>query len=553
MDKVWKPTRRQEDFLSLPDSLYEALYGGAAGGGKTETLLMLPIARGFYRHPRFKMLFLRRTFPELDNEVIPRSKDMGFATIGTYADQKKRWTFNDGGILQFGHCENEKDVYRYDTSEYNIIAFDELTSFTEFQYMYLAMSRCRSSSPDLPAFVRSGTNPGNIGHGFVRKRFVEPCREGYKILRERRELHGQMVELRRIFIPSKAQDNDYLMQADPGYINRLNALPAADRAAKLEGDWWTFAGQVFDDWRIAPFPDEPQNACHVIKPFDVPEFWPRVLSIDWGFSAHTIAGWYAINPLPDARRPAKIVKYREHACIKTKISTWATDVARKSEGENLSDVVLDPSAWGNRGDEFTIQEQFTQYSGLRPRKADNDRIGGKQLLQDYLRWKPRPARVVPQEGFDAELAGRILRIKGPRAHDDYLSLFRPEPPETLLPRLQIFDTCEETIRAIPLCVYDKDNPEDVAEFVGDDPYDETRYALKACQHLLDTGKEEQQRQSQIAKACSDAERTGNMTMFYIKMANIEARDAIAAKGIRRYHNRRFRTPVVGASGRKRFI
>lgn len=553
-DKVWEPFKRQEDFLSLPYSIFEGLYGGAAGGGKTETLLMIPIVcryddlHSFYEHPRFKMLFLRRTYPELDKEVVPRSHDLGFGSIGSYQDMKKRWTFNSGAILQFGHCEHEKDVFKYDTSEYNVIAFDELTSFTESMYMYLAMTRCRSAVPGLPAFVRAGTNPGNIGHGFVRKRFVEPAPKGYTLIRERRILHGKEVEVKRIFIPSKAQDNPHLMKEDPGYLARLNSLPDAERAAKLEGDWWTFSGQVFEDWRVQPFPDEPKNAQHVISPFKIPDYWTRVLSIDWGYSAQTCAGWYAINPLPLTwpEGPGQIIKYREYVCAKTKISTWASDIARLSEGEQLSDVVLDPSAWGNRGDEFTIAEQFYQHSGLRPRRADNDRIGGKQLLQDLLRWRPRPKSIVPKEGFDPDLAMKIMRVRGPRAHDEYLSLFRPEPPEVGLPRLQVFDTCEETIKAIPLCVYDKDRKEDVAEFPGDDAYDETRYGIKSCQHYLDTGRSEYNFQSSVAQICSQAERTGNMTDFYRKMEHLErVHEREIRGGIKRFHRprrlmRRFR-------------
>lgn len=545
--RVWKPFKRQADFLSLPDTIFEALYGGAAGGGKTETLLMLPIVRQFYTEPRFKMLFLRRTFPELDNEVIPRSKEFyNSAGFFPYQDQKRRWTHPGGGIIQFGHCEHEKDVAKYDTSEYNVIAFDEATSFTRHQYLYLAMSRCRSSASNLPAIVRAGTNPGNIGHSFFRKRFVEPARSGYTRLREQRELNGIKQTLERIFIPSKAQDNTYLMQSDPNYVSRLNALPTADRAAKLLGDWWSFSGQVFDEWREVPEVGEPENYCHVVPPFRIPDYWPKVLAIDWGYSAMTCAGWYAINPCPNERYRARIYKYREYVCQKTKIAVWASDIRRLSQGEDFIDVVLDPSAWGNRGDESTIAEQFAKASEFRPRKADNDRIGGKLLLQEFLRLIPRPSRIAPAEGFDVSVFERIDRMKGPAAAQDYFNMFQPEPAEKFLPQFQVFDTCEKTKETIPLCVYRKDlsmqtdvneegNSEDVAEFAGDDPYDETRYGLKACQNYLDTGKEEYQRAASIAKVCSQAEQTGNMTQFYINMANIEAKESQDDQPVRRHH------------------
>jgi hypothetical protein len=210
---IWKPHQRQAAFLSLPDTIFEAMYGGAAGGGKSEALLNLPIVREFYKHPRFKGILFRRTYPELEAELITRSESQGIykGVGGTYNKEKRRWTFPNGGIIQFGHLEYDSDVRKYDSAEYNYIGFDELTSFTEYQYLYM-FSRCRSSSSGLPSIIRSGTNPGGIGHGWVRARFVEPAPYG-TIIKDTR------TTLKRIFIRSKAQDNPYLMENDPQYIS----------------------------------------------------------------------------------------------------------------------------------------------------------------------------------------------------------------------------------------------------------------------------------------------------------------------------------------------
>lgn len=519
--RTWKPTKRQEDFLTIPDTVFEGFYGGAAGGGKSDCLVMLPLVREFYKYSGFKALILRRTYPELERELIIRSKETYPATGAVYNEGKKRWHWPAfGSYLQFGYAEHEKDARNYDTDEYNYIAFDELTSFTEFQYKYIAFSRCRSKADSgLPAIVRSGSNPGNIGHGFVRTRFVEPAPLGNVLIREVWP-DGRTVS--RIFIPAKATDNPYV---DPNYIINLRMLPVAERLAKLEGDWWTFTGQVFDDWRVQPFPDEPGNACHIITPQDIPPWWPRVLAIDWGYAAMLWAGFAAISP------ERRIYLFREYACKQTKVSTWATEIGKmvKHDDGNYVAYVLDPSAWSHHGDEFTIAEQFQKFSGLIPEPADNDRIGGKVLMQEVLRWRQRPPKkVLPREEFDMEHAEWIRRNKGTAAYEVYVNQFLPEAEETNIPILQVFDTCTEFIRAIPLCVYNDPNKlgvnkEDVAEFNGDDPYDGGRYLVKAAMRYLNSAVNEGKRREEVATVCQQAASASDLTHFYMRMASLEAR------------------------------
>lgn len=530
--REWKPSKRQSEFASVPDSVGEGFYGGAAGGGKSELLLMLPIIRQWYKNPNFKGLLLRRTFPELEKSLITRSEFWYPHTGATYNRQLKRWKWPWGSYLDFGYAEYEKDVRRYDTTEYTYIGFDELTSFTEFQYIYLAKSRLRSIDPSLPALVRSASNPGNIGHGWVRKRFVEPCREGGAILRD--PATGE----KRIFVKALLTDNPYLMAADPTYIERLKQLPEAERRAKLEGDWWTFSGQVFDEWREHHFPDEPENAIHVVDPFEIPNWWPRVLAVDWGFSAMMWAGWAAASP----HRQAYL--YREYACKQTKISTWATEIARRSAGERLRMVVMDPSGWFQNGSEHTIADQFYEHSGLQPEKANNDRIGGKILMQEYLRWKPKPQLFEPLKDFDPDKASWIMRNRGMESYNAYLDLYRPPKGEGPLPKLQVFNTCPEFIRAIPLCVYNTPteggrgtkNIEDVAEFDGDDPYDGGRYLIQAVDRYYNEAAREfsvlEERQKVLDKVT-------DMTSFYRQMENLEARQrqSSPSRGVRMFHRR----------------
>jgi len=526
---TWKPHPRQEEFLAIPDTVFEGFYGGAAGGGKSELLLWLPIVRGFHQAPRFKGLLLRRTFPELENSLILRSTEFYHKTGATYNTQKRRWTWPSGAILQFGYMDRDSDARNYDTTEFNYIGFDELTSFSEFQYRYVTFSRCRSAS-NLPAFVRSASNPGNIGHGWVRKRFVEPA-PPKTIMVEMMPGSDGPRPIKRIFIPAKLTDNPTLLREDPTYINRLMMLPEAERRAKLDGDWYTFSGQSFEDFRVEPLPSEPACARHVIPPFEIPKWWPSILAIDWGFAAMTYAGWAAISP------DRRVYAYREYVATRTKISTWASDVARLSQDDYIVDVVLDPSAWADRGTDQTVMEQFCTYSHLNPRKADNDRIGGKALIREFLRWKPKPPRFTPAEGYSEDIAQRILRTSGPERYAEYRELFAPEAIEVNLPRLQIFDCCPELIKTIPLCVDDERRPEDVATFNGDDPYDYLRYLLKGVDYFTSRSSKTAEILERRDRINREFTSTGDTTAFYRKMEALE-RKGRAPVSLPLFHHRR---------------
>ena len=506
----WSPTRKQETFVTLPDTIFEALYGGAAGPGKTEILYMLPLIRGWHHHPRYKGLILRRTFPELDAEIIVRSKQWYASTGAKYNEQKKRWTFPNGGYQAFGHAEHEKDITKYDGVEYNYVGWDELTHFTKYQYLYLVASRIRSSTSELPAISRAGSNPGNIGHAWVRDRFVEPARDGLTVIVDKK------TGLKRFFLPARVEDNRHLLENDPTYIAKLELLPTeAERRAKKYGDWYTFEGQVFN-FRLEPLPDEPINARHVIEPFKIPFWWPKIAAIDWGFAAHVWIGWAAISP------DGRVYLYREYFQKRKMISEWASEFKRLSADDSLETVALDPSAWQNRGVE-TIDQQFTEHSGYTPERAVNDRIGGKLLLHDYLRWTQKPKSREVAGVFNPELAYKILRNYGQAKYDEYVKFFEEEPDELNLPKLQIFEHCQAVIDCIPNCIYDPDNPEDVKEFDGDDPYDGLRYLLQAVSRFKDTSFRAGRRFDQLAQleqSYQAGQRKGDLTSFYIQAQKV---------------------------------
>lgn len=487
-DKVWKPNSKpQFEFLSLPDTIFEAFYGGAVGGGKSEALLFYPIARRWHEDPNFKGIIFRRTFTELENSLIPRTlgsdnqldpkvnyRDFG----GVYNETKHQWKFPSGARIFFGYLEEDQHARKYDTAEFNYIAFDELQNFEEYQYLYLT-HRARSSVSGLPAIIRAAGTPGGIGMAWVRKRFIEPHRLGFSILND------PSTNMKRIFIPAAPSDNPDLLTNTPNYLNQLAVLPEAEYRAKM-GDWWSFSGQVFPEFRSVKIQTEPENALHVIPPFNIPSFWPVVLAIDWGYTAKTVALWGALSP------DERIYIFQEYAVNKLSTRTWAGEVAKRSAGLNIVSAALDPSAWQKRGVN-TIADEFAEASGMDyVEQADNARIDGLQLVREFLRWKAQPAR--EDLKVDLTLAQEIYRLKGPVAHAEYMKQFAPRLPETNLPRLQIFNTCTELISTIPLCVYNADGSkakkEDVAEFNGDDAYDCLRYLLKGIdRHYEDLKRE----------------------------------------------------------------
>lgn len=518
-EKLWKPHPRQVEFVQIPFSIFEAMYGGAAGGGKSELLLMLPILYGWHDIKGFHGVLFRKTFPQLEESLIMRAHDFYPHVGGTYNDTKHFWKFPSGAIIRLSYLETKRDAREHDTAEFHYVGFDELTAFDEWVYRYIT-SRVRSTIPGLYPVVRTATNPGNIGHVWVRDRFVASAPEGGKIL------YDEIAQSKRIFIPAKLTDNPHLVEKDPNYINRLRLLPEAEQKAKIDGDWWIFSGQVFDQYREKPHSDEPANACHVVEDFEPPIWWPRILAVDWGYTAHTWAGWGAISP------DSRVFVYREYCRSKQDVSVWSADILRASQFElsSIAAKVIDPSAQQKRGVK-TILEQVIESTGWNDWElADNDRVGGKILVSEYLRWKQRPPRYIPAEGYQEERYSWILRNLGLDKAVEYHKMFQPELPETNIPKLQLCKSVVHLRRTIPLCVYEEkdDHPtEDVAEWQGnddrpgDDPYDGIRYLLKAVDRFVRRSQKENEKRTALGAIQQKFEETNDWNTFYRQMGKFE--------------------------------
>lgn len=520
----WRPHRKQEIFLSIPYSIKEAAYLGGAGSAKSETLLMYPIVHRLIENSRFKQVFMRRTFPELRNEIVPRAQEIYRPFGAKFNKTEMIFEFPSGARVYLGHCETENDVHQYDSMEINLFTPDEITSFTEYIYLYIGFERVRSSvDSNLPAIIRCAGMPGGVGHGWVKKRFVDPCKEGGKVLIGR---GGN----KRIMIFATQADNPHI---DPSYKQSLEALPEAEKQAKLYGSFDAYLGQVFDEFRDKHYTDEPENALHVIEPFDIPIWWPRIVVGDWGYAAMTWIGYGAISP------DKRLYIYREQAFSKTKITEWSALVKPFIDKESPRVIKFCKSSGQDRGQEHTIQQQIEEALD-RPivltTNTPGSRIAGKALLHEFLRWKPRQAPITEARFFNEEYAMFLYRNSGERAYREYLESFNPAPPE-ILPKLQIFKNCPLLIQAIKTCQYAKSTnnvpAEDVAEFDGDDPYDGIRYMIDEADRYFNEAIDEMRVVEQRDAIIKRVEQDQDWTAFYRNARKLEQRTIYTP--VKRYH------------------
>lgn len=432
---AWRPfPGQQEEFLRRRE--FEILFGGAAGPGKTDCLVA-GMTRDV-RNPKYHGLIIRRTFPQLQ-EIIDRCHRLYPLMGARYKATDKRWEFPSGAVIDLGHMQHENDKYNYQGKEFHRIGVDELTQFTETQYTYL-FSRLRTTDPEIIPQIISTTNPGGIGHYWVKERFISIATPG--------QTHfDKDTGLSRIFVPATIEDNPELYNNDPAYLARLEALPEVEKLRLRHGIWDAFEGQVFS---------ELSRSAHGIEPFDIPPEWKKYCVFDWGYARPFSVGWYALD------YDGVIYRYREwygckegEANVGLKMQAW--EVARgilERENEKISMRIADPSIWHPRPDSrkreargTTIFDDFAS-EGVFFTKADNDRMHGKQQVHKRLRI---------EQDIDME-TGEILAEH---------------------PMFYCFNDCEHFWRTIPMLQEDARNPEDIDTDMEDHIYDDFRYMCMA--------------------------------------------------------------------------
>ena len=430
----------QEEFLSRSE--FEVLFGGAAGPGKTDCLVAAMTRN--VAHPRYHGLILRRTFPQLQ-EIIDRCHRIYPLMGGNWKATEKRWLFPSGAMIDIGHMQHEVDKYNYQGKEYHRVAFDELTQFTETMYTYL-FSRVRTTDPEIVCQVLATTNPGGIGHYWVKDRFVT-------ITTPRKTYYDPKTGLTRVFVPATLDDNPSLSMSDPGYVARLEALNEIEKLRLRHGVWDAFEGQVFP---------ELSQRVHGCEDIEIPPEWERYCVLDWGFAKPFSVGWYAVD------YDGVIYRYREwYGCkreesgdnegadtgLKMVAAEVASGILDREKGEKIRFRFADPSVWHPRAESrksesrgITVEEDFSR-EGVYFLKADNDRLHGKMQVHKRLKI---------EESLDEE-TGEFFEY----------------------PMVRVLNSCKGFWRTFPQLRESERNPEDVDTNQEDHIYDEFRYMCMA--------------------------------------------------------------------------
>ena len=411
--------------------------------------------------PWYKALILRKTFPQL-RELIDKTLNY-YPRIypkAKYNGSSHTWRFPSGAQIIFGSLNRPQDKIQYQGQAYDFIAFDELTHFTQEEYEYLK-SRNRPNGPGTRVYMRATANPGGVGHGWVKDRFIMAGAPMTTIREEASwvdpEGKTHTGEQSRIFVPSSVFDNQILMHNDPMYVQRLASMPEAERNALLYGDWDSFSGQVFTEWRNDPAHYQDRIGTHVIDPFAVPESWSIWCGLDWGYSRPFSVGWYAVD---HERRMYAIREY--YGCTGTPnqgVKLEPGEVARRIKQIEADDPNLrgkrihrsgDPAIWMSDGTE-SIGDLMSR-ERVHFDKGDHARISGKMQLHH---------RLAMSDG---------------------------------IPMLYVFSTCKHFIRTVPALVYDETDVEDINTEGEDHIYDQCRYVCMANPIAAPVRKEQPKRE-----------------------------------------------------------
>lgn len=398
-------TKKQQKFID--SEAFETLFGGAAGGGKSYGQLVDALLYAL-KYKKSKQIIFRSTFADLEKSLIRVSLEVYPLSIADYNSSKHTWKFQNGSIIDFGYIQYEKDVYQYQSAEYDVIRFDELTHFTEFMYTYM-ISRCRGANP-YPKRIKSSTNPGGVGHTWVKERFID--------IGEPNTVHTCKLEtgqeVTRIFIPSLVTDNKFMLSYDPDYIKRLDALPEKERKALKYGDWDIYDGMFFPEFK---------RRIHVIEPFQIPDAWNRYIAMDYGLDMFAVL-FIAVDT------KGKAYVYNEIHKSNLIVSEARQTLKSIMRQYKYKFIYAPPDLWNRNRDTGKSTAELFLEGSIHLTKASNNRIAGWLNVKEWL---------------------KVKKIR----HEQTGELYEDSD-------LKIFSNCINLIKYLPQLQHDEKDPNDVA-------------------------------------------------------------------------------------------
>ena len=465
---AWEPQDgSQRTFLRSP--VFETLYEGTRGPGKTDALLMdfaQHVGQGFGKW--WRGILFREEATQLEDVVAKTARFFAriFPTAKFLGGGVNKWKFATGEELLLRHIRVPKDYWKYHGHEYPWIGFEELTNWPFADCYESMMSCCRSSAPfpNMPRKLRATCNPYGVGHGWVKRRFIDPAPRG-KVIRDKQ---GRA----RVAIHGSIYENKILLKADPDYLKNLKALTDKNkRKAWLKGSWDIVTGGILDGcW---------DRERHVLKRFVVPHGWRVDRAFDWGSSRPYAVGWFAesdglpFNPetgmTPTEGQPS--ISFPRGSVI---MVGELYGVERDQNG----------AAIPNAGTRETNREICQQ---LRKREQQLRQVVLK--LQGDVLAGPADTSifdVVNGDSYAAEMArhgvrwepaykGRGSRVQGWERLRDMLREAAKAKPEA--PGFWVTEDCVEWQRTVPTLVRDEKNPDDVDTSQEDHCGDMTRYRI----------------------------------------------------------------------------
>ncbi len=431
----FNPSPKQTEFLA--SEAYETFFGGSAGPGKSAALCAEAVT-SCLEDPGHHTYIFRKTIPELKQSIVPEIKKQCSAYLSymPYNSQDRRFTFSNGSYIQLAYCDNPGDYYRYQSAEIHTLLFDELTHFTQDEYEYLK-TRVRSVEPRLLR-VMSASNPGNVGHGWVKSYFIDvaPANTIYT---------DSETNKTRMFIPAVIDDHpieSFRIQ----YRKTLEAIPDPDlKKALLNGDWSIFAGQVYSEWRrnihvIEKLPIELDN-CH------------RFIGLDWGYNDPTSIHWIAETPKVDGVTHYYV--YRELYANGKRPEEWALIIARYLQQEPVDILLMPHDTFDNLGGTRPIVEQFKD-------------------IFNQLGLKIRIERASP--------ATHTAKINRQALMHDMLAIQADGQP-----KMQVLSSCINLIRTLPMLPYSTNRPEEIDDKSEDHAFDSLSYGLYYINYSRENG------------------------------------------------------------------